>query len=277
MIWKIWFYISVLFLFAINIFDFLSLSNVKLDSEWNYIFGLILFISFALLSGILYGLGWKKKIFSIKMISLIKKFFLLALGCFFVPPLIEEYHNLINTPDLLPIFVFINMVFVCLLLFLFVLPFILLAFISLHKYKKYSEKFCEIGKPYLKFVTCAFLISFLSNFAGVVILKFNHLSVYNFWDYLSLGFLIYQSVFLIGYAFNKKILNKLFWRISGFIYVPCYVASYFLTSDIYKNDTLIWQTSSLWSFNILSIVFFIFFVYILYNYSFDNKIFKSGN
>ena len=262
-------------LFLMNIFDYLPSSDVKFSSEWGYIFGLCLVVIFTLISGVLYGLGWKKKIFSIKAVNIIKAFFSLILGCYFVVPLISEYQNLVNTPNLLPIFVFINMVIVFLLLFLFASPVILLGFISIHKYKKYFDKSELFQKPYLKLASLFFILSYLANLIGIFVLKFNHLIIYNVWDYLIELSLVYQGIFLIGYVFEKKIFNRLFWKISSFIYVPCFVISNFLMSDSYSLDTYHSQTGLMWSYNIISVIIFIFFVYVLYNYAFTNQIFKS--
>ena len=274
MIWKILFYISILFLFIINIFDYISQGQVKLSSEWSYIFGILIFLVSIFISGVLWGLSFKKKIFSEKDTNIVQIVFFSLIILFFVNSISSDIRQINGMPLLDMI---INVSVASFISLIFILPFLLIGYIAIKKYKKKLNDFGNVDKPYLKIGVWAFLIYFISHFTGVFILKSDHLLIYNIFDYLLELSYIYTGIFLIGYGFNKKIFNQLFWKISSFIYAPVLIFAPFMVSISYADDTILSQVQSLFSYNILSLSCALFFLYALYEYAFTNKFFPSKN
>lgn len=280
MVWRILFYIGVIFYVMLGGLSYLYPDTVVENTEISFLFGgIIVSIVYVIILGYFGCLGWNKKIFSLKFTNIII-FILSIFSLGFILLLIAAFLQGFLTGSPYAIVSFIGILtglviavgLIGTIMAIITLP----VYMALFKYKKRLEKLENIDNGGWKLFSLFIVLSYVSSLIFLPVFCYkNIMTQYNFWDMLFLLSCIYEILFIIGFAFNKKIFNQLFWKISTFIYVPLVILSSFLSSKQFKNDIFYTSLQHLWTYKIFLSILTVLFLYILYNYAFTNKVYEE--
>lgn len=162
------------------------------------------------------------------------------------------------------------LIFVLIALFIIFVPFYL-------GYYHYSKHLTELGvakysgrKCFAVYVIFSYMFVFMSLFLGITADIVN----FNIFDCLSTLSSIYIALGVLGYAFNKEILNQMFWRIS----LPVCIVIELLPSSLYSADfksAIGWtatQTSPLYL--VASYIMTAVAIFMIYRYACTDVVFK---
>ena len=104
----------------------------------------------------------------------------------------------------------------------------------------------------------------------MILLDFQNWKQYNIYDFLVIFSGVYDIAFIIGFAFNLQILNKMFWKITAIPYVVSSFVFPFLISDALKQKLMLDFTNVPTVICMLSAAIIVF--YALYKYAFAKQI-----
>lgn len=268
MIWKIFFFLSTIFLMSANIL--LCNMDYPNTTSLQYSIAILQTFSMVFITCIFYSLGWKQKLFSKQATNLLITIFILSILAYLVnsallifPTLYSQTQNAIVS-IIVSIFA---MFIITVIISLFLIPF----YIGLYKYKKHFDSLLAVDKPYWKMFSI-YCIPVLLGFIISAITKYTHFNEYNLFDYCVIFSWIYEICFITGFSWNIKIFNNLFWKITMIPYVLLTISSPFLISDMFNQDyhfkEIIWDNPvSL----IFTVVQAIALIYMVYKYAFSIK------
>lgn len=267
MIWRLFFIITVLL-------KIISINNTK-NIHFTEVSNLLYFLSvlqnviIAFILGTFFSLGWKQRLFSKKSINIFLIIFIIYMPLLLMISSFQAYPDLCsvarnNTVAL--ICTVFAVLFVTILLNLFFIP----IYIGFHKYNKNFDSLTPVGKPYWK-LFALYSIPIYACFFLLCLTKYSHFALYNFIDFGNIIFEIYGIILLIGFAWNIRIFNKLFWQITAIPYVLLILITPFFASDTFKQD---WGCENYFS-NPVAMVFYIVlsavFIYIIYRYAYKEN------
>ena len=268
MVWKVFFVLSVVVLVLTNFLSY----NVEalVPSNLEALSSILLSLAIIFGFGIFYSLGWKQQLFSKKAINVFIAIFIINMLMFPIVTIIQSYSDImleVNEPFLALIIAGVMFVMLISIFNLFSIPF----YIGLYKYKKNFESLALVQRPCWKLFSFYSILPLLS-FTLFALTKWNHFVLYNFVDYFILLSGIYETILLIGFAWNLKIFNKLFWQITSIPYVILTLMSLFWMSDTFNQDFHIKE----WAFSnpitvAESVVLMLILFYILYQYAYKRE------
>ncbi len=268
MVWKIFFIISVLVTFLMLLLGYSS--DYTGISGLQYFGSLLYNVAIAFVLGLLYSLGWKQQLFSKKSanvfltILIISMIFNSIVSAFQVYPIIyaQTQNNVIAMAATA-----IGVLFIVFIENLFLIPF----YVGFYNYKKDFESLILVEKPYWRMFSM-YCVTLLAAFFVFALTKYTHFTLYNFIDYYAILSCIYEIVFLIGYAWNVRIFNKLFWQITAIPYILLMLMTPFLKSETFNQDYHIKETLTNNPVSIvLTIILHIVFIYIIYQYAYKKE------
>lgn len=268
MVWKVFFVIAVLFVVLMNTFgynsDYTGLSGLQ------YSIGIIFQVGIAFILGILYSLGWKQQLFSKKSTNIFISVFIISMilcpiaSAFQAYPVI--YAQVQNSVAAI-IGSVIGSSIVAITLNLFLTPF----YVGLYKYKKNFDTLSLVDKPYWK-ILALYIATALTGFVLSALTKYSHFNQYNLIDFFIITSCIYEIIFMIGFAWNIRIFNKLFWQITAIPYMLLTLVTPFFMSDAFNQD---FNFKEILSNNPVSMLFTIMlsivFFFVTYQYAYKEK------
>ena len=268
MIWKIFFIITALLLLITNILGYnigyTGMSNIE------YLAGIYISVCIAFILGLFYALGLKQQIFSKKLIKIFATVFITSIILFLFINTLCTYPFIyweLKSRSLAVIGCIISFAMMFVFTNLFLIPF----YIGLYKYNKNFDDFRRAEKPYWK-VFSIYCITVFASFILAALIRFTHLLSYNPADYFIIISCIYEILFLIGFAWNKRIFNKLFWQITAAPYIILTITAPFFISDTFNRD---FAFKNMILGNYASIIFtvltYIAFIYIICRYAYSKE------
>jgi len=268
MIWRIFFIITAILLLLTYIpnynGDYPNISSLL------YSVNILTEISIAFILGIFYSLGWKKQLFSKKSICIFSAIFVFTMVMFAITLALELYPNIyteIQSTIIAAISCSIVAFIMLAILNLLLIPF----YIGLYKYHKNFDSLKLTNKPYWK-LFALFNIVTLTSFFVSFLTKFANFSSYNFIDFFAGISCIYEIIYFIGFAWNVKIFNKLFWQITAAPYMlllcmtPFFI-SYNFNQDFHYQDAILSNPISI----IRTITIYAIYLFIVYQYAYSKK------
>ena len=129
-----------------------------------------------------------------------------------------------------------------------------------------------MNKPYWKILALLFVTG-LIGFVISALTKYSHFTKYNLIDFYVITSCIYEILFTIGFAWNIRIFNKLFWKVTAIPYMLLmYMTPFFISNtfnqDYHYKEIILGNPVSMIFAAILSIVS----VYIVYKYAYKDEI-----
>lgn len=277
MIWKILFIILALTFCFLNIG---GISGGFVLSEFSISLSYIFSCFAVLVLGLFFALGWKKKLFGRKFIN----FLLVFTFLFFVVSVVISVMTGLNAVAIQVKSQFGNldrafyMSTISRLLVLSVLMYAVLyapVLAGCFIYKRKYENFSEVAKPYWKiFLTYVALTGLISLSSVLVLMDYDNVVC---GDVVYLLFMFLKIIFSIGYAYDIRIGNQMFWKISGGPMIAVALAEPFMCSEMFLNLT--GQHILLDSYSGVIFEFIVNFVvfYALYRYAFKQDVYKIKN
>lgn len=278
MIWKILFYLLIILLIILTIVQYPTQSQRfmginEIQSTLNIILGWGVYF----ILGCFWALGWKKKIYSIKATNNLLIFTTISLIITSTIYICNAYKFLIAKPyniSQITIIIFIVGAYLLLLNLVLYLP----SFIALFKYKKKSEQFEDIKKPYWKIFGMSMLLAIIIQTFELLLFHSNNiLHVYNIWDKTTMLSTIYAVLFIGGFAFDKRIFTQFFWKVTAIPYLIFSLINIFGCSSTYKHDITFDILMSNWARIIIYLIYCILFYTMLYKYAFTEKLWITEN
>lgn len=267
MFWKFLFVIAAILFFVLDTVAF-NIPNSQISSLDSFA-GIFLEVMLVIVFGIFYALGWKKQMFSLKVINKAIAVFGIGMFTYLAWMVFGTYKEVVvSLPN--PTFAMIVSIVASLIILLITNLFFIPFYIGLCEYKKQIQDLTIVDKPYWKLF--AFLcIPPLLAFVCAALLK-NNLLQYNWCDYFVIISGIYETLLLIAFAWNVKIFNKMFWQITAIPYIVLTCLTPFCMSEAFHNDFQIKEllTGDIVSL-ITSILIFIAYIYILFKYCFAKQ------
>ena len=269
MVWKIFFVITAFILLLFNVMGLTIDVSEMTTSE--YLLGFLSVFVEVFVLGIFYSLGWKRQLFSKKTYNLFGILFLINMLVFLIEMGIGTYPDVyveIQDGLLASIATVIGVIFVGAIFNIGLIPF----YIGLVKYKKNFDNLISVEKPCWQLFAMICVISLLG-FELSMLMQYANFASYNFIDMSLLVSSLYEILFLIGFAWNKKIFHKLFWQVTAIPYALITLAVPFFVSEAFIQD---FPWINLLVTNKLMIVFAIvgtlLFFFILYQYAFKKEV-----
>lgn len=268
MIWKIFFVLTTLFVLLMNIngynSDFSAISNLQ------YLVSLLINVGIAFTLGIFYSLGWKQQLFSKKAANIFLAMFILSIITFLVASVIQAYPIIyvqVKNSAAAIIGSVIGTLVVAVIVNILYIPF----YVGVYKYKKNFDNLISVQKPYWK-IFSLYCVTILTSFVLAATTKFAHFALYNLIDYFAIFSCIYEIIFLIGFSWNVRIFNKLFWQITAIPYVLLSIMTPFFISDTFNQDFHIKEIviSNIIP-TIITILLYVVCIYIVYRYAYSKK------
>ena len=266
MVWKIFFVIAAFLVCFMGIQSFAEDSSSF--SLLQSLAGIVFVFVIACVLGIFYSLGWKQQLFPKKAVNIFIALFILSIISFSMicgfgsyPDIYAETQNALAST----IGCLVNFAIFFVIANLFLIPF----YVGLFIYKKDIDSLKLVEKPYWKLfalltVNCAvyYLVYALT--------KFGHFALYNFIDYIAIFSNVYEAMFIIGFAWNIRIFNRLFWQITAVPYLILTIMTYFFVSDVFNKD---FQYKSNNLVEILTLIIqYVIFIIIIYQYAYKKEV-----
>lgn len=267
MVWKVFFVITTilhLWLFMLGLFE-----EMPSLSYYECFVSILSPIGLTFLIGLFYSLGWKQKLFSTKVKNILTIVFVFCIIDFLVGSSLEAYQIFLEEQQSNEIAIIggvINFVILAFIANVLLIPF----YIGMHKYKKEDDNLTSVQKPYWKLL-CFFIIPSLVGTIIFFATKFSHFASYNFLDYFVATSCIYEIIFMIGFAWDKNIFNKLFWKITFVPYIACLFMVPFFNSELFFQDFNCQFDLDHPVIFAYGIIINILLVYMLYKYTFTKK------
>ena len=269
MVWKVFFVITTILVFLINLFGYNS--DYSGISGLQYSVGLLIQFCIIFILGILYSLGWKQQLFSKKSTNIFMAIFIISMILFPIASALQAYpviYTQVQNAVAAIIGSVIGSLIVAIIVNLFLIPF----YIGLYKYKKFLDTLTVVNKPYWKMLALYIATALTGNVVSALT-KYSHFSQYNLIDFYIIISCVYEIILIIGFAWNIRIFNKLFWQITAIPYVILTLVTPFFMSDAFNQDfhfkELLLNNPIAILFTImLSIVFF----FVIYQYAYKEKI-----
>jgi len=233
MIWKIFFAITAFFVLYVNVqgynSDYITLSTMQ--NLACILFG----INTVFVLGIMYSLGWKQQLFSKKSGNVFFALFITGILLFPVLCAIFAYPDIYAQVQQNSVAAIIGSVIGASILAVLVNIISIPLYVGQYKYKKNFDSLAVVEKPYWKLFSLYLIIVSIS-FVLAALTKYSHFSSYNFIDYFAIISCIYEIIFMIGFAWNVRIFNKLFWQITAILYSILVIITPFFISDVFNQD-----------------------------------------
>ena len=265
MVWKVFFVIVIFILILLNILGYTS--NYTAIPPLQYIISLFINICFAFVLGIFYSLGWKQQLLSKKITNIFIAIFIISMILYPIVSAIQAYPSIyaeIQNREIAIISSIIGTILLASIINILFVPF----YIGLYKYKKNFDILSPINKPYWKLFSIYFT-AILVSFTIAAFTKFNHFSSYNAIDFFIIFSGVYEILFMIGFAWDVKIFNRLFWQITAILYVILSAITPIYMSNIFNQDFHIKDFFSSNPFAIItSAALYIVYFYMLFNYAY---------
>ena len=215
MVWKVFFVIAALLVVLMNTFGYNS--DYTDTSGLQASIGIILQVSIAFILGIFYSLGWKQQLFSKKSTNIFMTIFIISMVLLSIASAFQAYPAIyaqVQNSVAAIIGSIIGSSIVAIILNLFLIPF----YVGLYKYKKNFDTLSLVNKPYWKILALLFVTG-LIGFVISALTKYSHFTKYNLIDFYVITSCIYEILFTIGFAWNIRIFNKLFWKVTAIPYM----------------------------------------------------------
>lgn len=269
MVWKVFFVITTILVFLINLFGYNS--DYSGISGLQYSVGLLIQFCIIFILGILYSLGWKQQLFSKKSTNIFMAIFISSMILFPIASALQTYpviYTQVQNAVAAIIGSVIGSLIVAIIVNLFLIPF----YIGLYKYKKFLDTLTVVNKPYWKMLAL-YIATALTGYVVSALTKYSHFSQYNLIDFYIIISCVYEIILIIGFAWNIRIFNKLFWQITAIPYVILTIVTPFFMSDTFNQDfhfkeILLNNPIAILFTIMLSIVFF----FVIYQYAYKEKI-----
>ena len=151
---------------------------------------------------------------------------------------------------------------------LFLIPF----YVGLYKYKKNFDSLVQVEKPYWK-IFSLYCIAMLAGYVMSSITKYSHFVSYNLFDYFAILSCIYEIMYIIGFAWNVRIFNKLFWQVTAIPYALLMCLTPFFISETFNQDFHIKEIIFSNPVSMaLAVVLSIIYIYVIYMYAYKKEI-----
>ena len=282
MTWKILFVIAtVLISLVITAIIIFLMNIIGYNTDYFGISGLeyailLLQVNIAFILGILYSLGWKQQLFSKKTTNIFLTIFVISMilsPIIFVFPAMYSLWNDptdLTTKDTIFISIICSIIIapiIALIVSLFLIPF----YIGLYKYKKNFDALTLVNKPYRKILSL-YCVPILAGFVITVLTKYSHFAQYNLIDFCAIASCVYEIIFMIGFAWDIRIYNKLFWQITSIPYVLLMLMTPFLISDTFNKDFHIKEILLNTPIAIVfSVILSVIFIFVIYKYAYKDE------
>ena len=268
MVWKVFFIITTIIIIILNMLGYSS-SDCSM-SNLEQVAGTLFSIAMTFILGIFYSLGWNQKLFSNKAKNIFTIFFIIGVISFIVSTSIYIFQELSMVEEAYSL-VIIGAILGSLILTVFSNIFLIPFYYGLVKYNKVFSDSSIAQKPYWKLFS---IFSVVSLFAFILfsLTKVSHFASYNLLDFVMLFSCIYEIIFLIAFAWDKEIFNKLFWKIT---FIPYVVSLFFIpkyNSELFNQDFNLQYILNNPAALVEVIIINILFVYVLYKYAFTKEV-----
>lgn len=282
MFWKVIFFIYTLtYLYFAGRMSFDEIT-IKTASDWLMAtIGILSNVAFAFACTYLYSLGWKKQIIKKSSGKFILSLFILSIIASFVYAILNdisyftsgEFAMRLNLPEINYDFEY-AIFLVCLaggVIFQNIV-FWFFPFIAYSDYQKKADSFKAVEKPYWKIFVTYFAVLNILNYILLPIIKFDSFLNFSLFDYCNIAFDIISMPIIICFAYNKKFLPQIVWKILAIPCITFTIIDPLFLSDAYREVTHSFHCAPCMSFNWVLAVFSIIAIC---EYAYTNNVYKT--